>query len=239
MHLSVSARTGTKPRRRKLQYLEKWNRDSRQDNGIDLVPLWNRLKGPRNKDFLFLDKSCCSLDKTSAVKSCSRSDPCPVWRWDVESGAFAWIIHEHCRVFSGDLLLTNCWIKCFVVIFIFFLPFFLSRSTDINATKFLLQKTLRWQNTKKKIVDCEEMVSAENQTRLGCNNNKHLENYCSYPWNWTVTDLNINSSIRITREPLPKCADTWTGWLPWASFGFHERRKWLWSPKTGANPGLG
>lgn len=53
MYLWSLRRTGMKPRKSKPRYLEKWNCDSRQDNGIDLIHLWKRLKRPRDKDFLF------------------------------------------------------------------------------------------------------------------------------------------------------------------------------------------
>lgn len=144
-------RTGTKPRRRKLQYLEKWNRDSRQDNGIDLVHLWKRLKEPRNKDFLFLYKSCCSLDKTSAVRSAvvlipaqcgggmCRVEPLPGQSLSTVV-FFQWpIAHQLLNKMLCDL-------------FIFFFAFFLSRSTDINTTEFLQPYAGITQKIKSRIV---------------------------------------------------------------------------------------
>lgn len=171
MHLLVSARSGTKPRRRRLQYLEKWNRDSRQDSGIDLVRLWNRLKGPRNKDFLFLDKSCCSLDKNLSNEVLQLFWSLP----SVEVGCGEW-----------SLCLDNPWaLSCFFqwpiahqllnkmlcgnfYFFSFFLP------VKVNWQKchrISTAKILHWDNRKKKIVDCKEMVLAENQTCLDRNNN--------------------------------------------------------------------
>lgn len=44
MYLWSLSRTGTNPRKNKPQYSEKWNHDSCQDNGIDLIHLCKRLE---------------------------------------------------------------------------------------------------------------------------------------------------------------------------------------------------